>query len=192
MTENKLSTFERVKLFNDAFGVKTFDTPQLDVFTKFPKLVELRLSLIVEEVEELKEAVKNHDYGEVIDALADIKYVIDGAATSFGIDLDKAFDIVHESNMSKLCKTEEIAQMTVRWYMEHDTRYDSPAYRLSDDGKYYIVFNRSSGKILKSVEYTETDFSELIFPDKSTVTDYTHLARPCRRPNLPPQPPSSD
>ena len=74
-----------------------------------PKLIKYRLSLIIEEAEELKEAVKNHDFKEIVDALADLLYVVYGMGTSIGVNLDKAFNIVHESNMSKLCNTEEEA-----------------------------------------------------------------------------------
>ncbi len=116
MTSMK-TTFERVVDFNKSFGVTTFDKPQPNIFTENPKLVDLRLSLIVEEVNELKEAIQNHDFTEVIDALGDIKYVVDGAAASFGIDLDKAFDLIHISNMSKLCKTEDEAKETVQWIL---------------------------------------------------------------------------
>ena len=77
----------------------------------------------------------------------------------YNIDIDRAFKIVHDSNMSKLCKTEEIAQATVQWYKDNNTVYDSPAYRKSDLGDYYVVFNKSSGKILKSIDYTPADFS---------------------------------
>lgn len=77
----------------------------------------------------------------------------------YEVDINKAFKIVHDSNMSKLCKTEEIAQATVQWYKDNNTVYDSPAYRKSDLGDYYVVFNKSTGKILKSVDYTPADFS---------------------------------
>ena len=77
----------------------------------------------------------------------------------YEIDINRAFKIVHDSNMSKLCKTEEIAQITVQWYKDNNTVYDSPTYRKSDLGDYYVVFNESSGKILKSIDYTPADFS---------------------------------
>ena len=64
---------------------------------------------------------------ETIDALADILYVVYGAGASFGIDLDKAFDIVHRSNMSKLCQTEEDAIETVRIYKE---KYDNGLFEV--------------------------------------------------------------
>mgnify|MGYP003299389581 FL=1 len=66
------------------------------------KIVQLRIDLIEEELKELKEAVKNNDIVEVADALTDILYVTYGAGHSFGVDLDKCFDEVQRSNMSKL------------------------------------------------------------------------------------------
>jgi predicted HAD superfamily Cof-like phosphohydrolase len=93
-----MSNFEKVKKFMQTFGQ--------DIKTKpsFPedKIVNLRNSLIEEELSELKEAVKNNDITEVADALTDILYVTYGAGHAYGIDLDKCFDEVQNSNMSKL------------------------------------------------------------------------------------------
>ena len=71
---------------------------------EFPseKIQDLRISLIEEELSELKEAIENKNLKEVADALTDILYVTYGAGHSFGIDLDKCFDEVQRSNMSKL------------------------------------------------------------------------------------------
>jgi len=90
--------------FND---VKTFmETYDQEVKTKseFPdkKIVKLRLDLIREELDELTNAIKNKDIVEVADALTDILYVTYGAGHSFGINLDKCFEEVQRSNMSKL------------------------------------------------------------------------------------------
>ena len=93
-----MSNFEKVKKFMQTFGQ--------DVKTKpsFPedKIVNLRNSLIEEELSELKDAVKNKDITEIADALTDILYVTYGAGHAYGIDLDKCFDEVQKSNMSKL------------------------------------------------------------------------------------------
>ena len=66
------------------------------------KIVNLRAELIEEELSELKEALKNNDLQEVADALTDILYVTYGAGHAFGINLDKCFEEVQNSNMSKL------------------------------------------------------------------------------------------
>ena len=66
------------------------------------KINNLRINLINEELEELKDAIKNNDLKETIDALTDILYVTYGAGHAFGVDLDKCFEEVQNSNMSKL------------------------------------------------------------------------------------------
>ena len=159
--KQNMSNYENVLEFNKSFGVKTITTPVPDIFDKDPELVKYRLSLIAEEFTELKDAIDNFDYIEVIDALTDILYVTYGFYTAIGIDGDKAFKLVHESNMSKLCKTEEEAIKTVEFY-KLDGRYDSPAYRLSPDRKYYIVHNESTSKILKSIYYKPVSFNTIL------------------------------
>ena len=93
-----MSNFNKVKTFMNTYGQEVKDSP------KFPddKIVQLRIDLIQEELNELKEAVKNNDIVEVADALSDLLYVTYGGGHSFGIDLDKCFDEVQNSNMSKL------------------------------------------------------------------------------------------
>ena len=93
-----MSNFNKVKTFMNTYGQEVKEK------ASFPenKIVQLRIDLIEEELNELKEAVKNNDIVEVADALTDILYVTYGAGHSFGIDLDKCFDEVQQSNMSKL------------------------------------------------------------------------------------------
>jgi predicted HAD superfamily Cof-like phosphohydrolase len=161
-----MTDFQKVNAFNDAFGLENKTVLDSDVFDTDPKLVSFRMSLITEEVNELNDAVKDKDMVETIDALADIVYVVQGMAAALGIDLDRAFDIVHESNMSKLCRTEADAIETVRIYKEKydngNSPYDTPNYRKSADGQYWVVFNESTGKILKSYKYTPANFSGLL------------------------------
>ena len=93
-----MSNFNKVKTFMNTYGQEVKNTP------KFPdsKIVELRIALIQEELNELKEAINNNDIIEVADALTDILYVTYGAGHSFGVDLDSCFNEVQNSNMSKL------------------------------------------------------------------------------------------
>ena len=93
-----MTNFEKVKKFMETFG------QEIKEKTEFPneKITSLRLDLIKEELEELKEAMENKDLLEVADALTDILYVTYGAGHAFGIDLDKCFEEVQSSNMSKL------------------------------------------------------------------------------------------
>lgn len=157
------TNFEKVLEFNKAFGVPTNTTIQHDIFDKDPKLVEYRLSLIEEELQELKDAIKQKNMTETLDAIGDSLYVILGFSTAFGFDADKVFDLVHKSNMSKLCETEEDANETVKRYMsEVPQRYDSPCYKLSDDGKFFVVYNRNTMKILKNYKYNPVNFEELL------------------------------
>ena len=93
-----MSNFQSVKKFMETFGQEVKNKAE------FPneKIVKLRYELIKEELEELNQAINDKDIKEVADALTDILYVTYGAGTAFGIDLDKCFDEVHQSNMSKL------------------------------------------------------------------------------------------
>lgn len=157
------SHLQKIIKFNKAFGVKTASKPDnTALYNKH--LMDYRLSLIHEEVKELAEAVEKKDFKEVVDALADIEYVVLGMYTAIGVDGDKAFDIVHESNMSKLCFTQEEAQQTVKYYKENFDKhgYDSPCYRLSDDGANYVVYNKSTSKILKNINYKPACFDDII------------------------------
>ena len=93
-----MSNFLKVKKFMDTYG------QEVKSKAEFPNknIVNLRLNLIKEELEELQEAIKQEDLLEVADALTDILYVTYGAGHAFGIDLDNCFDEVQKSNMSKL------------------------------------------------------------------------------------------
>ena len=93
-----MSNFNKVKTFMNTYGQDVKEKAE------FPenKIVQLRIDLIEEELNELKEAIKNNDIVEVADALTDILYVTYGAGHSFGVNLDECFDEVQRSNMSKL------------------------------------------------------------------------------------------
>ena len=93
-----MTNFEKVGQFMKTFGQEVKDKPGLSS----QKINNLRISLIHEELEEFKEAIKNNDLKEAIDALTDILYVTYGAGHAFGVNLDKCFDEVQRSNMSKL------------------------------------------------------------------------------------------
>jgi len=93
-----MSNFQSVKKFMQTFGQEVKNKAQ------FPneKIIQLRYELIQEELEELNQAIKDNDIKEVADALTDILYVTYGAGHAFGVDLDKCFNEVQQSNMSKL------------------------------------------------------------------------------------------
>ena len=93
-----MSNFNKVGLFMKTFGQEVKNKPSLSS----DKINKLRIDLIKEELDELREAMDNKDLLEVADALTDILYVTYGAGHAFGINLDKCFDEVQNSNMSKL------------------------------------------------------------------------------------------
>jgi predicted HAD superfamily Cof-like phosphohydrolase len=155
------SNFKKVsEEFNQSFEVETHSSPRRDIWTADPSMVKFRMDLIREEVAELEEAVQNNDLVETVDALADILYVVYGAFASFGIDADRAFGLVHQSNMSKLCATEQEAKETVEAYRK-GARY-TPSYRQSKDGKHFIVYDLPTSKILKSIRYSPVDLKPLV------------------------------
>ena len=93
-----MTNFEKVKKFMKTFG------QEIKEKAEFPsdKITKLRVNLIEEELDELKEAIYNKNIKEVADALTDILYVTYGAGHSFGVNLDDCFNEVQNSNMSKL------------------------------------------------------------------------------------------
>ena len=93
-----MSNFNKVGTFMKTFGQEVKTKPSFST----DKINKLRIDLIKEELQELTEAMNDRDLLEVADALTDILYVTYGAGHAFGIDLDKCFDEVQNSNMSKL------------------------------------------------------------------------------------------
>ena len=98
-----MSNFNKVGTFMKTFGQEVKSKPSFSS----DKINKLRIDLIKEELDELKEAMDNNDLLEVADALTDILYVTYGAGHAFGINLDKCFDEVQNSNMSKLSENGE-------------------------------------------------------------------------------------
>ena len=98
-----MSNFNKVGIFMKTFGQEVKTKPSFSS----DKINKLRIDLIKEELEELREAMDSKDLLEVADALTDILYVTYGAGHAFGIDLDKCFDEVQNSNMSKLSENGE-------------------------------------------------------------------------------------
>lgn len=166
---SSLSNFEKVIDFNKTFDCEHRNEIQKNIFNDNPKLVDLRLKLIEEEVEELKEAIKNKDMIETMDALSDILYVVYGAGSCLGVDLNTTFNMVHDSNMSKTCKNEMEANETVKWYLENEKDYNlknplqapiKPDYKKKNG--MYIIFNKTTGKVLKSINYKKVNFNNLL------------------------------
>ena len=123
-----MTNFEKVGLFMRTFGQEVKKKSELSS----DKINSLRLSLIQEELDELTKAIKENDILEVADALTDILYVTYGAGHAFGINLDKCFDEVQESNMSKL------GQDGKPIYNEHGKVMKGPDYFKPDLSKFLI------------------------------------------------------
>ena len=123
-----MTNFEKVGLFMSAFGQEVKKKSELSS----DKINTLRLSLIQEELDELTKAIKENDILEVADALTDILYVTYGAGHAFGINLDKCFEEVQKSNMSKLGKDGKPI------YNEHGKVMKGPDYFKPDLSKFLI------------------------------------------------------
>ena len=121
-----MTNFNSVRKFMEVFG------QEVKTKAEFPteKIIRLRYDLIKEELEEFEEALKDKDLKEVADALTDILYVTYGAGHAFGIDLDKCFDEVQRSNMSKLGEDGKPI------YNEHGKVMKGPKYFQPDLGKF--------------------------------------------------------
>lgn len=154
------TNFEKVVDFNTQFGVLTDAelSPKFNIIAEDPNQVEFCLKLIREEVAELEDAVRENNYVEVVDALTDILYVVYGMGCRIGVDMDKAFALVHDNNMSKLCATEEEAGRSVVFYREQGIAAE---YRLAPNKVDFVVFNRDTKKILKRCDYVPVDLSPL-------------------------------
>ena len=121
-----MTNFNSVKKFMEVFG------QEVKTKAEFPseKIIKLRYNLIKEELDEFEEALKIKDLKEVADALTDILYVTYGAGHAFGIDLDKCFDEVQRSNMSKLGEDGKPI------YNEHGKVMKGPKYFQPNLGKF--------------------------------------------------------
>jgi len=169
------TNFHKVENFNLNFGVEVFKTPQPHLLDTNVKLIDYRLKLITEEVEELKQAISTKNFIEVIDALSDILYVVYGFGCSIGVDLNKTFDIVHNSNMSKMCKNIQEVEDTIQYYKNNpQLGYDSPTYRQNYNKNGYVVYNESTKKVLKNIKYIPANFINYLLESKNE-NDITYI-----------------
>ena len=123
-----MTNFDKVGTFMKTFGQEVKTKPSFST----DKINKLRLDLIKEELTELTEAMNNKDLLEVADALTDILYVTYGAGHAFGINLDKCFEEVQNSNMSKLDENGKPI------YNEHGKVMKGPNYFKPDLSKFLI------------------------------------------------------
>lgn len=124
------------------------------------KRCELRVSLIAEELEELKDAIEDNDIVEIADALADLQYVLSGAILEFGLGekFKAIFEEVQRSNMSKACLTLQEAKATQSYYLEHK---DTKSTIEEKEGE-FLVYRVGDRKVLKSINYSPADIKSYL------------------------------
>jgi len=152
----KIDALNQVAEFHSTFQHPIVDQPAIPN----KKRADLRVSLLTEELEELKEAINNNDLVEVADALCDIQYVLSGAVLEFGMG-DKFVDLfneVHRSNMSKACISIEEAEATQKHYLSKD---GTKSYIKQIENKYF-VFREGDNKTLKSINYSPADIKGML------------------------------
>lgn len=122
---------------------------------------QLRINLLQEELDELKEAIAEKDIIEIADALSDLQYVLSGAVLEFGLgkQFKRLFDEVQRSNMSKRCKSRDEAEKTLEYYADRD---GTEGYIVERDN-YFLVYRNGDNKVLKSVNYSPADLKSQLY-----------------------------
>ena len=120
----------------------------------------LRVSLLAEELQELKQAIEDRNLVEIADALCDLQYVLSGAVLEFGLGdkFKELFDEVHRSNMSKACKSLEEANETIVHYRKN---HQCDAYH-QEEGPLFLVYRKNDNKTLKSIDYSPADLGSIL------------------------------
>jgi predicted HAD superfamily Cof-like phosphohydrolase len=140
---------------------RTFQHPiEKDPIIPSKRRCDLRIALIQEELDELKEAINHNNLVEIADAMCDIQYVLSGAVLEFGLGekFRDLFDEVQRSNLSKSCSTEDEARDTVKHYTENE---NTPCYYRQVNGK-YMVYRTGDNKTLKSISYSPADLKSIL------------------------------
>jgi len=140
---------------------RTFHLPILDrPAIPSPDRCRLRVNLLQEELDELKEAIEGGDLTGIADALSDLQYVLSGAVLEFGLGarFKSLFDEVQRSNMSKVCPDQETAERTLAHYYDKD---GTRGYiRESHHG--FLVYREADHKVLKSVSYSPAELHRIL------------------------------
>ena len=147
---------EKVKCFHEMFNAPVLETPQIPSKER----CDLRVTLIQEELDEMKEAIENGDVIEIADSLGDLMVVLCGSILEFGMGdkFNEIFENIHNSNMSKACVSQQEALATLSHYKQKDGtegRYEEV------NGK-YIVYRSADNKVLKSIGYSPASLGDII------------------------------
>ena len=152
----KLDSLKQVALFHQTFGAPILAKPTIPSTER----CGLRVSLLAEELDELKEAIAANDLVEIADALCDLQYVLSGAVLEFGLG-EKFVDLFNEvqrSNMSKACQSLEEAEYTVKFYQDKD----GTEAEIKEENGVWKVFRKSDNKVLKSINYSPADLVSIL------------------------------
>lgn len=156
MKYNEPNALADVAKFHDTFSLPVLAEPEIPSKDR----CKLRISLLEEELDELKEALKNDDLVEAADALCDIQYVLSGAIHELGLGpiFKDLFDEVQRSNMSKTCKSLQEAKDTQAHYLNTEGTEST----IEQKGDEYLVYRKEDRKVLKSVKYSPADIKGIL------------------------------
>lgn len=142
--------------FHSTFHLPVLETPTIPAQER----CDLRINLLQEELDELKEAIREKDITAVADALSDLQYVLSGAILEFGLGhkFKELFEEVQRSNMSKVCEDYTTAEETLEFYMAKDGTRGF----IHESHSGYLVYRESDRKVLKSVKYSPADLEKIL------------------------------
>jgi len=154
---NEPSALTSVAAFHDVFHLPVLNKPTIPN----EKRCALRISLLQEELDELKSAILENDIVAAADAFCDLQYVLSGAILEFGLGnkFKDLFDEVQRSNMSKPCHTYEDALETQKYYLSEKS---TDSFIEEQEGQ-YLVYRTTDKKVLKSIRYSEANLDKIIF-----------------------------
>jgi hypothetical protein len=149
-------TLTQVKEFHETFKAPVLETPQIPSKDR----CELRINLMQEELDEIKDCIKSNDLVGILDGLGDLLYVLNGSILEFGLGsiFDEAFDEIQHSNMSKACNSEEEALSTVQFYLDRDGT-ESHIEKIGDK---WMVYRSIDNKVLKCINYSPADLAKIL------------------------------
>lgn len=149
-------TLKQVKEFHETFKAPVLETPQIPSKDR----CELRINLMQEELDEIKDCIKNNDLVGILDGLGDLLYVLNGSILEFGLGnvFDEAFDEIQRSNMSKACSSEEEALQTVQFYINRD----GTESHIEKVGEKWMVYRSIDNKVLKCINYSPANLAKFL------------------------------
>ena len=141
---------EQIKHWREVFGLPNRTVPQIPS----KEALKLAIKLVFEEVEELRIAIENESINDIADGVGDGFFVLAQVAYECGLDPKAIVQKVYDSNMSKLCKTEDEAIQTVAAYLKKGIKtYIEPK------DEYFVIKRSEDGKVLKSINFKEPEWS---------------------------------